>query len=174
MLIDNKRVALSERPFCRYTAAVRRSTMYSAIYDEPMPAEGALPFELPEWIACAPFEHYLGMCIEEASAGRAVLSMPFLVKLAQGKGLMHGGAVTSLADTAVAMAIKTILPQGSHFATTELSLSFHAPVRSGTVRAVATIVERDERTIKGKAEVFDDNGVKTATFHSTFRVKRPK
>ena len=79
----------------------------------------------------APFEEYLGIHIEEASAGRAVLSMPFLVKLAQGKGLLHGGAVTSLADTAVAMAIKTVLPEGSHFATTELSLAFHAPVRSG-------------------------------------------
>lgn len=148
--------------------------MNSTGFEEPMPAEGPCPFELPEWIACAPFERYLGMRIEETSEGRAVLSMPFLVKLAQGKGLMHGGAITSLADTAVAMAIKTVLPEGSHFATVELSLSFHAPVRSGTVRAFATIVERDERTIKGMAEVFDDNGVKTATFHSTFRVKRPK
>jgi len=148
--------------------------MYSDAFDQPMPGDGTVPFELPDWIACAPFEHYLGMRIEEAAEGRAVLSMPFLVKLAQGKGLMHGGAVTSLADTAVAMAIKTVLPEGSHFATVELSLSFHAPVRSGTVRAVATIVEKDDRTIKGMAEVFDDQGVKTATFHSTFRVKRPK
>jgi len=148
--------------------------MYSAVFEELMPAEGPCPFELPEWIACAPFEHYLGMRIEEASEGRAVLSMPFLVKLAQGKGLMHGGAVTSLADTAVAIAIKTILPEGSHFATVELTLSFHAPVRSGIVRAIATVIERDERTITGKAEVFDDKGVKTATFHSTFRIKKPK
>lgn len=148
--------------------------MYSDVFDKPMPADGTVPFTLPDWIACAQFEQYLGMRIEEAAEGRAVLSMPFLVKLAQGKGLLHGGAVTSLADTAVAMAIKTVLPEGSHFATVELSLSFHAPVRSGTVRAVATIVERDERTIKGMAEVFDDTGVKTATFHSTFRVKRPK
>jgi uncharacterized protein (TIGR00369 family) len=148
--------------------------MYSDVFDLPMPADGTVPFELPEWIACAPFEHYLGMQIEEAAEGRAVLSMPFLVKLAQGKGLMHGGAVTSLADTAVAMAIKTVLPEGSHFATVELSLSFHAPVRSGTIRAVAAIVERDDRTIKGMAEVFDDKGVKTATFHSTFRLKKPK
>lgn len=148
--------------------------MYFDVFEEPMPIDGTVPFELPDWIACAPFEHYLGMQIEEAAEGRAVLSMPFLAKLAQGKGLMHGGAVTSLADTAVAMAIKTVLPEGSHFATVELSLSFHAPVRSGTVRAVATIVERDDRTIKGMAEVFDGKGVKTATFHSTFRIKRTK
>ena len=147
--------------------------MYQDVYEKLMPAEGPLPFELPGWIACAPFEEYLGMRIEETAAGRSVLSMPFRVKLAQGKGLMHGGAVTALADTAVAIAIKSILPEGSHFATVEMSLKFHAPVRNGTVRAVASVTERDERTIKGVAEVFDENGVKTATFQSIFKVKRP-
>jgi acyl-CoA thioesterase len=146
--------------------------VYQDVYEKSMPDEGPLPFELPGWIACAPFEEYLGMQIEEAAVGRAVLSMPFRVKLAQGKGLMHGGAVTALADTAVAMAIKSILPEGSHFATVEISLKFHAPVRSGTVRAIASIAERDERTIKGIAEVFDEHGVKTATFQSVFKVKR--
>lgn len=146
--------------------------MYENMYDAKMPATGEIPFELPGWIACAPFEEYLGMKIEEAARAKAVLSMPFTVKLAQGKGLLHGGAVTALADTAVAMAIKSVLQEGTHFVTMELSLKFHAPVRSGVVRAVATIVERDERTIQGMAEVFDDQGVKAATFTSVFRVKK--
>src|SRR5512137_790775 len=135
--------------------------------------EGApLPFELPGWIACAPFEEYLGMRIDEAGEGRAVLTMPFKVRLAQGKGLMHGGAVTALADTAVAMAIKSLLPEDTHFATVEMGLKFHAPVRGGEVRAVARVTERDERNIRGEAEVFDANGVKVATFTSHFKVKR--
>ncbi len=146
--------------------------MYENVFEIPMPAEDDPPFELPGWIACAPFEEYLGMRIDEAENGRAVLTMPFLVKLAQGKGLMHGGAVTSLADTAVAMAIKSLLPAGSHFVTMELSLKFHAPVRHGTIRAVATALQKDERTIIGQAEVFDEDGVKTATFESVFRVKK--
>ena len=148
--------------------------MYQEMFEKPMTVEGPLPFELPGWIACAPFEEYLGMRIEEAAEGRAVLTMPFLVKLAQGKGLMHGGAITALADTAVAMAIKSVLPEGTHFVTVELCLKFHAAVKSGTVRAVAAITERDERTIKGLAEVFDGDGVKAATFQSEFRIKRNK
>ncbi len=146
--------------------------MYEKAYDEPMTEGAPLPFELPAWIACAPFEEYLGMRIEEAAAGRAVLTIPFKVKLAQGKGLMHGGAVTALAETAVAMALKSILPEDSHFATVELGLSFHAPVRGGVVRAVARVTERDERTIRGVAEVFDEKGTKVATFHSLFKVKK--
>ena len=34
-------------------------------------------------------------------------------QLAQGKGLAHSGAVVTLADTAVAMAVKSIVPPGS-------------------------------------------------------------
>jgi len=85
---------------------------------------------------------------------------------------MHGGAVTALADTAVAMAIKSLLPVDTHFATVALELKFHAPVRGGTVRAEARVTERDERNVKGEAEVFDENGVKVATFTSHFKVKK--
>ncbi len=146
--------------------------MYKRVYEEPMIEGAPLPFELPQWIACAPFEEYLGMRIEEAKDGRATLTMPFRVKLAQGKGLMHGGAVTALADTAVAIAIKSLLPEDSHFATVALDLKVQAPVRGGTVRAEARVTERDERNIKGEAEVFDEKGTKVATFTSHFKVKR--
>jgi len=59
--------------------------------------------------------------------------MPFTVKLANGGGVMHGGAMTSLPDTAVAMAIKSQLPSGTTFATTGLTMIFVAPVISGVV-----------------------------------------
>ncbi len=145
--------------------------MYEHLYEEPMVAGAPLPFALPGWIACAPFEEYLGMTIEEAACGRAVLSLSFTVKHAQGKGLMHGGAVTALADTAVAMAIKSLLPEGTHFVTTELTLVFHAPIRGGRVKAVAATRREDERTIRGSAGVYDESGVKAASFTALFRVK---
>lgn len=146
--------------------------MYEKVYDQPMTAGAPLPFELPGWIATAPFEEFLGMRIDEAKDGRAVLTMPFRVKHCQGKGLMHGGAVTALADTAVAMAIKSMLPEGSHFVTMDMTLKFHAPITAGTVTARAEALREDERTIRGVAEVFDGEGVKAATFISVFRVKR--
>lgn len=132
------------------------------------------PFELPRWIATAPFEEYLDMNIVEAKEGRALLTMPFKVKHCQGMGLMHGGAVTSLADTAVAMAIKSLLPEGSHFVTTELNLKFHAPIHGGLVRAEAHTERIDDRTIRGVAEVFSEDGTKAATFTSVFRIKKAK
>ncbi|WP_224982579.1 PaaI family thioesterase [Geomonas agri] len=139
-------------------------------YDEDMTGSAA-QFQLSGWIACAPFEEYLGMRIEEAGDGRAVLSMPFKLKLAQGVGLMHGGAITSLADTAVAMAIKSILPEGSDFVTVDLHLKFFAAVREGSVRAVARATPQDERKIVGVAEIFNGD-TKVAEFNAFFIVKR--
>lgn len=146
--------------------------MYETIYEQRITADAPLPFELPQWIALAPFEEYLGMHIDEAKDGRAVLSMPFCAAHCQGKGLMHGGAVTALADTALAIAIKTLLPEGTHFATIEMTLKFHAPVRWGTVRAIAEVIERSERDIAGQVEVVTEDGIKAATFRAVFRIRR--
>lgn len=146
--------------------------MYERMYELPMKEGAPLPFALPQWLALAPFEEYLGMKIVEAGEGKAVLTMPFTVKLAQGWGLMHGGAVAALADTALAIAIKTVLEENSKFATIEMGLKFRAPVTYGLVRAEARIVARDDRTIKGETVVIDEKGTPTAVFTAVFKVKR--
>ena len=68
------------------------------------------------------------MKIVEASEGRATLTMPFLIDLAQDGGLMHGGALVNQADTAVVMAIKSIVTSQPHFATISLETKFLYPV----------------------------------------------
>ncbi|MFA5514870.1 MAG: PaaI family thioesterase [Desulfuromonadales bacterium] len=129
-------------------------------------------FRLAQWVDTAPFEDLIGLRIEMAEGGKAVLSLPFTVKLAQGGGVMHGGALVTLADTAVAMAIKTILPQGTVFATTELNTKFLAPVREGRLTATATIRGPQGRTFHGEAFVADAEGREVAHFASIFRVAR--
>jgi uncharacterized protein (TIGR00369 family) len=142
------------------------------LHDHLMRKEAPLPFSLPEWIALAPFEEYLGMRIDEATGGRAILSMPFRAAHCQGAGLMHGGAVVSLADTALAIAIKTLLPEGTNFATIDMSLKFHAPVRWGTVQAIAAVTEMSEKDIRGEVDILTEDGIKAATFQAIFRIKK--
>ena len=144
--------------------------MYEDLYEEPMTAGDTL-FRLPQWIACAPFEEYLGMRIEEAAEGKALLTMPFSLKHAQGAGFMHGGALTALADTAVAMAIKSLVPEGTDFVTVEMTLRFLAPVREGVVRAEARVARQEGRKLFGEADLFCD-GVNVAAFRALFIVKR--
>lgn len=127
---------------------------------------------MQSWISCAPFERLLNLTIVEAEEGRAVLTMPLLIGYAQGAGLLHGGALVSLADTAVVMAIKSLLPPGSHFATTALQARFLRPVRQGIVTARAAVTGREDRTLTGEATVYDEEGIAVTEFSSTFRIAR--
>lgn len=129
-------------------------------------------FSMDSWIGLAPFEKMLNMVIEKAAQGHARLRMPFLFDFAQGAGLLHGGALVSLADTSVAIAIKTLLPPQSHFATISLESKFLLPVKKGIVTADAYIVERNSRIFKGLATIRDEESKAVMEFSSVFKVAR--
>jgi uncharacterized protein (TIGR00369 family) len=129
---------------------------------------------MDEWIGCAPFERLLQMEIVEASDGQATLRMPFLVDFAQGSGLMHGGALVSLADTAVVMAIKSLLTPWTHFATVSLETEFLYPVKRGIVTAKAAVTEQDGRILKGQAIIHNEAGRPVLELSSTFKIAREK
>lgn len=129
-------------------------------------------FSMPTWISCAPFEQLLDMEIVRAKSGEAVLKMPFLKHFAQGAGLMHGGALVSLADTAVVMAIKSVLAPETHFATISMESRYHHPVKKGILTARAVVTERQGRTLKGACDVIDEAGRTVMTFASVFKVAR--
>jgi acyl-CoA thioesterase len=111
--------------------------------------------ELDEWISCAPFERFLGITIVFAEHGEALLTMAFSRNLAQGAGLMHGGALVSLADTAAVMAIKSLLAPGTNFATRSLECTFLRPVMQGSVDASAIVTRLDERRFLGQSTILD-------------------
>ena len=127
---------------------------------------------MESWISCAPFEKYLHMKIIEAEDGNAVLTMPFFLELAQGGGLMHGGALVSLADTAVVMAIKSILPPQTHFATISMESKFLYPVKEGIVTARAHVKPVKGRKLIGHAKAFNHEERAVMEFNSVFKIAR--
>lgn len=129
-------------------------------------------FNMTAWISCAPFEKLLAMEIVEADAGRAILKMPFYENFAQGAGLMHGGALVSLADTAVVMAIKSVVPPETHFATISMESRFHHPVKQGILLAKAAVVERQGDILKGTCDVYDEADRSVMTFTSVFKIAK--
>lgn len=148
--------------------------MYEKQYDMPVNEIGPFPATLTDQIACAPFEEYLGMKIDKSDQSGTDMSMPFNVKLAQSKGLMHGGAIASLAHTTLAVAIKKQLPVGSDIEIITFSLRFHLPVRGGTVRASGKVIEETERDIRGEVLVYNCHGEKAATFSAAYRKERAR
>ncbi len=128
--------------------------------------------DLQEWIACAPFEQLLHMQIDHAADGAATLSMPFLYDHAQGAGLMHGGALVSLADTALVMAIKSVLPPATHFATINLKASYLKGVTRGVVTAKARLTGCQDRQVNGVVDVYNEVGEPVLAFEAEFRISR--
>lgn len=133
---------------------------------------GPHPVTLDSWISCAPFEKLLGLDIVEAKEGRSYLTMPFVYQLAQGQGMAHGGAIVTLADTAVAMAIKSLLPPDSRFGTIALNAEFLAPVTQGMLSARAEVIPLENRQVRGQALVTDDDGRPVMRFSAVFKLGR--
>ncbi|MDY0220562.1 MAG: PaaI family thioesterase [Desulfobacterium sp.] len=127
---------------------------------------------LERWISCAPFEKLLGIEILEARNGQSYLTMPFVYHLAQGKGVIHGGAIVTLADTSVAMAIKSILPPDSRFGTISLNAKFLGPVTKGVLSARAEVKLLDDRLVQGSAMVFDEEDTLVMRFSALFKLGR--
>ena len=140
--------------------------------DSHPPSTGPHRFSMREWISCAPYERLLHIQIVRADQGEAVLTMPFLLEFAQGAGLMHGGALVSLADTAVVMAIKSLVAPHTHFASTSMESQFHHPVKQGRVTARARVIEHKAALLKGQAVIFDEDRRPVMTFSATFKVAK--
>ena len=60
----------------------------------------------------SPYGDFLGIQIGELAAGRAVCSMMLMDHHLNNGGRVHGGVLTSLADTAAGAAVRTLRPEG--------------------------------------------------------------
>ncbi len=136
------------------------------------PFTGPHKVELKNWISCAPFEKLLGINIIEARGGYAHLTMAFVFQLAQGGGLTHGGAIVTLADTAVAMAIKSIIPPNSRFGTISLNSEFLAPVTKGVLAAKANVKLLENNMIQGTSTIFNEDNKQVMKFSAMFKLAK--
>ena len=124
------------------------------------------------WVATAPFDELLDIRLLEAAKGRARLGMPFAARLAQGEGLLHGGAIVSLGDSAAALAIKSVLEPGARFGTVRLETDIFRPVKAGRLTAEAAISRVEGRTIHVCAVIRDDKRHKVAEVRTRFKVAK--
>jgi uncharacterized protein (TIGR00369 family) len=104
------------------------------------------------------FPRLLGFEIDLVEAGRAVLSVEVREELKQLQGVMHGGAIASLIDTAVAFAIVGASEPEARFTTVEMKINYLAAIRAGRVTAEARLIRDGRRIIVAECDVFDDKG----------------
>jgi uncharacterized protein (TIGR00369 family) len=119
-------------------------------------------------LAAVPYAQLLGIEVEHAGPGVATLAMPVRRELTQNHGVVHGGAVASLIDSAMAFAIIPLLAPKEGVTTVDLTISYLRPVTEGRMRSTAKVVRAGRRLIVVSAEVFDSQQTLTATALSTY------
>lgn len=97
--------------------------------------------------------HLLGMKVLTIDAGVGRVSIAVDERLMHPQQIVHGGVIFTLADTAMSMALLSVLPPGTRFGTVEAKINFLLPVRQGELIAEGTIVHQGRSTAVMEATI---------------------
>jgi uncharacterized protein (TIGR00369 family) len=115
----------------------------------------------------------LGVRAEEYAADQVVLSLDWSPSLCTANGILHGGAIMALADSAGGACAFLNLPvDAAGTATIESKTNFLGAVRSGTATATARPLHRGATTIVIETAVRDSKGKLVAKVTQTQMVLR--
>lgn len=113
--------------------------------------------------ASVPYAHFLGLELGEMAPGEAVIHLKVRDELKQNQGVVHGGAIASLIDTASAFAVVTQLAPDERVTTTDLTIHYLRPITTGTMTAKARVVRGGRRLFVISVEVWSNLQVLIAT-----------
>jgi len=119
-------------------------------------------------VKSVPYARLLGFELDEISPGAATLGLKIRKDLMQNHGVVHGGAIASLIDTATAFAIIPLLTPEEKVTTVDLTISYLRPLTKGRVTATARVVRAGRRLFVVSAEVKGADGKLAATALSTY------
>jgi uncharacterized protein (TIGR00369 family) len=105
-----------------------------------------------------PFYRYLGISVTEMGWSRAEIKLKVERRLTQSAGFAHGGVAAALIDSAVGLALSTMLNSQEHVTTVELKVNYIAPAELGVLIARGKIIHKGKRIAVGDAEVRNKEG----------------
>jgi 1,4-dihydroxy-2-naphthoyl-CoA hydrolase len=109
--------------------------------------------------ALVPLAQTLGLRVAVAAPDAVTLELDHRPELCTAGGVLHGGAVMALADTAGALCAYLNLPEGAAGTTTvESKTNLLAAVRGGTLAASATPLHIGSRLVVVETELRRDDG----------------
>ena len=126
-----------------------------------------------------PIARLFGMELVEIDDGRVAFAFDVGEFMYNPIGSVHGGAIATLMDSAMACAVQTKLPQGVGYTTLEIKINFIRAVTASTKRVIAEarIVHVGSRSGIAEADLRDEAG-KLYAFATTscliFPIDKPK
>jgi len=129
---------------------------------------------LREFFSTFPFFQLMGFELIDVEPGRARLAMSWRQDLCQPAGIMHGGAMASLADTAIAHSIlltpeyRQAHAQGARIISLDLRIKYLRPVSEGKIFCDARVTRMGRQIIHAAAEITSAPGKEIATADSIY------
>jgi uncharacterized protein (TIGR00369 family) len=116
------------------------------------------PLDPAAMAATMPFAVHNGIEITSADRDRVVGHIDWAEERCTIGGLMHGGALMTLADSLGAVAAFLHLPEGAGTATVSSNTSLLRGLREGRATGTATLINAGRRFITVRTDVVDDDG----------------
>jgi uncharacterized protein (TIGR00369 family) len=107
-----------------------------------------------------PIARTLDMTIDEFEVGRVVFSFVPQEFHYNPIGMVHGGVIATITDSAMGCAVHTTLPAGVAYTSLEIKVNFVKAVTHGLgrLRCEGKVIQVGNRTAIAEARLTDDNG----------------
>lgn len=129
--------------------------------------------EPPDFDHLMPFAAACGIRVDRATADEVVATMDWTAERCTTAGLIHGGALMTLADSAGAICAFLNLPPGAATSTIESKTNFFRALRQGRAVATTTPLHVGRTTVVVQTDVRDDQGRRLALTTQTQAVLAP-
>ena len=118
---------------------------------------------------------WLGIELIEAADGTSTVEMVATENMANHSGFVHGGMISTLADSAMGRSVWTIKPGISRAMSFDLKMSFISAAKVGErLRATGRVIHAGRRTAVTECRVEGKDGRIVATATATFAITRAK
>jgi 1,4-dihydroxy-2-naphthoyl-CoA hydrolase len=107
-------------------------------------------------LAMMPYAIALGIELREATPSLVAGSLAWAPERCTSGGILHGGAIMSLADTIGAVCAFLNLPEGAGTATIDSTTRLYRPLRGGTLHAAARPAHVGRTLIVVNTDLTDD------------------
>lgn len=118
----------------------------------------------------APFPKHMAMNLIEMEVGRAKIELLLSTVHLQPFGLVHGGVIATLIDTATFWAVFMSLDEDAGLVNVDLKLNYLRPATHGRLHAQGRSIKEGKSLCYSEATVFDDLGTLLAHGTSTLMI----
>ena len=118
---------------------------------------------------------WMGFELVETGEGTATVEMSPTDDMANVSGFVHGGIISTLADSAMGRSLRTLRPGVTRAMSFDLKLNFINAAKIGErLRATGRVIHAGRRTAVTECRVEGKDGRLVATASATFAVTREK